>query len=196
MELQNEIWRPIEGFPDYEVSDMGRVRSLKYGKIKTLRPGVNSKGYCIVVLSIGGVAKCKSVHRLVASAFLGASDLYIDHIDMVKTNNLLSNLRYCTHRENDTYRSLSSKTSSIYTGVSWHKKSGKWQSSIRVHQKSLCLGFFDDERTASQAYQNALKTHNAGGKVLSIREQKKEDKLHLDYAEYTTKEYNKELDLR
>ena len=171
MENQNENWKAIDGFPDYEVSDLGRVRSLKYGKAKVLKLG-DCRGYCIVNIRIKGVRKTKTVHRLVAAVFLGASDLHIDHIDMVKTNNCLTNLRYCTHRENDTYRSLSSKTSSIYTGVSWHKKSGKWQSSIRVHQKSLHLGFFDDERTASQAYQNALKIHNAGGKVLSAKEQK------------------------
>ncbi len=172
MELQNEIWRPIEGFPDYEVSDLGRVRSLGFGKVKILRAGVNGRGYCLVNIRIKGVRKTKTVHRLVAAVFLGASDLHIDHIDMVKTNNCLTNLRYCTHRENHTYRSLASETSSKYTGVSWYKRDKKWRAQIYINKRFVHLGFFDDERIASQAYQNALAIHKAGGTVLSAKEQK------------------------
>ena len=171
MENQNENWKAIDGFPDYEVSDLGRVRSLKYGKAKVLKLG-DCRGYCIVNIRIKGVRKTKTVHRLVAAVFLGASDLHIDHIDMVKTNNCLTNLRYCTHRENHTYRSLASETSSKYTGVSWYKRDKKWRAQIYINKRFVHLGFFDDERTASQAYQNALKIHNAGGKVLSAKEQK------------------------
>ena len=172
MELQNEIWRPIEGFPDYEVSDLGRVRSLKFGKVKILRAGDNGRGYCLVVLINNGLRKNKTVHRLVASAFLGASELQVDHIDRSKTNNCLSNLRYCTNRQNKTYSCLASETSSKYTGVSWSKRYKKWASRILINNKKIWLGCFDDERTASQAYQNALKIHNAGGTVLSAKEQK------------------------
>lgn len=173
MNNQNEIWKPIDGFPDYEVSDLGRVRSLKNGKVRILRPGVNSTGYYKVVLCVDGVPKNKKVHRLVSEAFLGASNLHIDHIDMVKTNNCLTNLRYCTNRENITYHHLAQKTSSKYTGVYWHKHDKKWVAHIRINRRLIRLGGFDDERTASQAYQDALAIHNAGGKVLSATEQKK-----------------------
>ena len=168
---QNEIWKPIQGSPDYEVSDLGRVRSLKYGKAKVLKLR-DCRGYCIVDIRIKGVRKTKTVHRLVAAVFLGASDLHIDHIDMVKTNNCLTNLRYCTHRENHTYRSLASETSSKYTGVSWYKRDKKWRAQIYINKRFVHLGFFDDERIASQAYQNALAIHKAGGTVLSAKEQK------------------------
>jgi len=161
MENQTEIWKPIEGFPDYEVSDLGRVRSLKFGKIKVLQAGLNSRGYYKVLLMVGGLRKDKTVHRLVADAFLGASELFIDHIDGIKTNNNLSNLRYCTQRENVTYHFLSAKTSSKYTGVAWIENRKKWFARIYIN-KQIYLGYFTDEKQAAKAYQTALEMHEVG----------------------------------
>ena len=196
MELQNENWKPIDGFPDYEVSDLGRVRSFKKGKVRILKHSISTCGYRKFNLFYNGVGVSKKASRLAMTAFSGKSDLHIDHINGNKLDDRIINLRYCSQRENTTYYHLASETSSKYTGIYWYKAKRKWRAKIKINKIDVHLGYFDNELTASQAYQNALKIHNAGGKVLSIREQKKEDKLHLDYAEYTTKEYNKELDLR
>lgn len=40
-----ERWKPIKGYENYEVSDLGNVRSLKYGKVKVLKRGISSSGY-------------------------------------------------------------------------------------------------------------------------------------------------------
>ena len=46
IELKNEKWKDIEGYDGmYQVSDLGRVRSKKYGRWKVLRPQNNNKGY-------------------------------------------------------------------------------------------------------------------------------------------------------
>lgn len=107
----NEIWKQIPGYENYyEVSNLGRVRSLerlvtpsgrksvKKGKILSPRPDKN--GYLITCLCIDGVESTKKVHRLVALAFIGSSDLQVNHIDCCKINNHISNLEYVTNQEN------------------------------------------------------------------------------------------------
>lgn len=104
-----ERWRRIIGFPGYEISSEGRVRSYKSysGKITdkshVLRPRVNPNGYAVVTLYDEGHKPCQlSIHRLVAKAFIPTDDdsLYIDHIDNDKLNNSVSNLEWVTPKEN------------------------------------------------------------------------------------------------
>ena len=102
IDLDGEIWKIIENFPDYEVSNQGRVKSLKFGKEIILTPGKN-KGYLIVKLYKNGKKYNKTVHRLVLKAFKPNEDLNkneCNHIDGNKTNNCVENLEWCTHSEN------------------------------------------------------------------------------------------------
>lgn len=100
-----EIWRKIEGFENYEVSNLGQVRSLNYkrtGEIKILIPCKNNNGYLKVVLCKSGKQHTKRVHRLVATAFIpnleGKKE--VNHIDGNKQNNKVENLEWCTNLEN------------------------------------------------------------------------------------------------
>ncbi len=107
-----EIWKDIEGFEGlYQVSNMGRVRSLDRedmrghhvkGKALSERP---NKGYLGVALYRDGNAKGYPVHRLIAKAFLdNPSNLpEVNHKDEDKTNNATSNLEWCTRRYNCNY---------------------------------------------------------------------------------------------
>lgn len=173
MDNQNEIWKPIDGFPDYEVSDLGRVRSLKHCKIRILKQGISSRGYHNIVICQYGLTCTKNVHRLVAAAFLGVSELQIDHINGNKLDNRIDNLRYCTDRENKSYYITKQVVSSKYIGVCFDKQHNKWRGYINVNGRRVHLGLFVAELEASQAYQDALAIHNAGGKVLSAKERKK-----------------------
>jgi len=89
-------WRVIADHPDYEVSNIGNVRSNKNTFVKILKPGFNRKGYKQVNLCSGGKYKTVSVHRLVALAFVEqvGGKLEVDHIDRDKTNNNVENLRW------------------------------------------------------------------------------------------------------
>ena len=163
MENQNEIWLPIEGYGgDYEVSNLGRVKSYKYKATKILRHGIDSDGYCVVGLLYYGAQTTKRVHCLVMAAFEGASNLPIDHKNGNKQDNRHANLRYCTVRQNNTYKCLAMNTSSKFTGVCWNRRDVKWQSNIRICQKLIHLGYFTDEKQAAKAYQTALEMHEVG----------------------------------
>lgn len=109
-ELQQEQWRPIDGYDGiYEVSDFGRVRSLKFGKVKVMKQGKNRKGYLFVNLHRDGKQKTANVHRLVAQAFIENTDsskTLINHRNEIKSDNRLSNLEYCTAQYNNTYNDL------------------------------------------------------------------------------------------
>jgi hypothetical protein len=113
-----EIWKDIVGYEGlYQVSDMGRVRSLdrivngnggsQLKKGKTLKQDVNMNGYSLVRLCKYGVAIGVSVHRLVALAFLpnDNTSLQVNHKDEVKANNNLDNLEWCTASYNTNYGS-------------------------------------------------------------------------------------------
>ena len=109
-ELAQEQWRDVEGYDGaYQVSDLGRVRSLKFGKTRVLRPGKTKDGYLRVDLYRNGKYKHSLVHRLVAQAFIPNDDetkTQINHRDECKHNNRVSNLEYCTAQYNNTYNDL------------------------------------------------------------------------------------------
>lgn len=109
-ELAQEQWRDIDGYDGaYQVSDLGRVRSLKFGKVRVLRARKNGNGYLRVWLFKNGDRKQSSVHRIVAQAFIKNDDetkIYINHRDECKQNNRLWNLEYCTPKYNTNYNDV------------------------------------------------------------------------------------------
>lgn len=92
-----EVWRSIPNFDGYEASDLGRIRSLKTDRILSLR---NTNGYQSVSLCRGGKVKGCYVQRLVLQAFVGLSDLHACHINGLRGDNRLVNLRWDTRAGN------------------------------------------------------------------------------------------------
>ena len=159
----SEIWKDIPEFEGYyQVSNLGNIRSLNYGKIRELKPrlvGYDGNQYLAVNLSKDSEVKSIKVHKLVALCFLnhiskGYNGLVIDHIDSNKLNNRLDNLKLVTPRFNASKDKQGS--SSKFTGVTWHKKSKKWQCQIYDNGKLNHLGLFNTEIEASETYNNYL----------------------------------------
>ncbi len=94
-----EEWQEIEGWPDYLVSNYGRVFSRRTDRI--LKGGTNGN-YIQIALCKNHVGKGILVHRLVALAFVDGffEGAVVHHIDGVKTNNMASNLEWTTQRDN------------------------------------------------------------------------------------------------
>ena len=104
MKTQHEQWKAIaECNGEYHISDHGRVKSLKFGKERILKPSINSSGYWFVFIFIQNQNKkfC-TIHKLVAVAFILNSEnkKEINHKDGNKLNNNFSNLEWVTHSEN------------------------------------------------------------------------------------------------
>lgn len=97
----NEVWKDIPEYEGlYQVSNLGGVKRLKFDKERVLKPWLNKGGYYYLGLCKGGTSKKIFVHRLVMLAFVGESDLQVNHVNGDKTDNRLENLEYCTGSEN------------------------------------------------------------------------------------------------
>lgn len=102
--MTNEVWKDIEGYEGlYQVSNMGNVKSVGYGKERVLKFGKNNDGYLRVVLYKEGKGKTHKVHRLVAQAFIPNPENkeQIDHLNTIRTDNRVENLRWVTPKENN-----------------------------------------------------------------------------------------------
>lgn len=174
-----EKWLPIKGYEGiYNVSSHGRVKSLSrtsVGKdlstmtikeriLKLNIIGLVSEQYFSVNLCRKGKCKTKTVHQLVAIAFLdhkpNGLKIVVDHKDNNKLNNHIDNLQIISNRENTSKDKKG--CSSKYTGVYLHKRTKKWRAAIYVNGKSKHLGLFNCELEASESYQKKLKEINNG----------------------------------
>ena len=98
-----EEWRNIPGYSGYMVSNNGKIKSMNYNntkKEKIMDPSPWGGYYKVRIPGDNGVYKNFQIHRIVASVFLGDSDLEVNHKDGNKLNNKLDNLEYCTRSEN------------------------------------------------------------------------------------------------
>lgn len=102
-----ENWKPVIGFETYyEVSDMGRTRRIKEGA-KTFigrisKPILQRQGYAMASFSRNSQETRRSLHRVVAEAFIGEcpEGKEVNHKNGIKDDNRLCNLEYITHSEN------------------------------------------------------------------------------------------------
>ncbi len=94
-----EKWKRVKGFPNYEVSNTGKVRNERGALLHAYH---NSNGYLRVQLFSGGEGKRVFIHRLVAEHFIDnpRGVACVNHIDNDCTNNNVDNLEWCTHKEN------------------------------------------------------------------------------------------------
>lgn len=123
-----EVWRPVVGYEGlYEVSNLGRIRSLdryvgkRLFKSQTLKPKTDRYGYLVVDLRSHSKHKSKTIHRLVAEAFLpNPGNLpQVNHKNEDKTDNRVENLEWCSCEYNINYgtslkRRAGSQSKTVY----------------------------------------------------------------------------------
>ena len=107
----------------------------------------DAKGYRVVRL----FNKQYKEHRVIFLMFNGFFPKFIDHIDNVKSNNKIENLRACTKSENSLNTLIRATNKSGVKGVCRHKPSGKWRAYIMLNYKQKHLGLFDDINEAESA---------------------------------------------
>ena len=103
--MKKEIWKDKKDYEGhYQVSNCGRVKSIKFGKEIILKQNIRN-GYYYVFLSKNGIVKKYYVHRLVAEAFIDNPDNLpqINHKDENKLNNSVENLEWCDTKYNVNY---------------------------------------------------------------------------------------------
>lgn len=99
---KQEIIKPIKGFPNYKVSNLGKVYIDKNGKFIEKEGRLNSWGYLSLSLWNSGKKKKITISRLVAETFIGKipKNYVVDHINFNITNNYVTNLQIITKSEN------------------------------------------------------------------------------------------------
>ena len=139
--------------------DTGIFTWIKSGKVA----GFTRNGYIIIGIN----QKEYRAHRLAWLYVYGKMpNKFIDHINLNKSDNTISNLREATISQNAMNVKLSSKNKSGYKGVSWNKEKNKWRVALKLNNKQKHFGYFNDLEFASLVAKEAI------------------DKYHKEFANY------------
>ena len=178
--MEQEIWKDVEGFSGYQISNLGRVKSYKR-KNEFIRKTSIVGGYVQVALGSKNIKKQTFyIHRLIAKAFIPNHENKpeINHIDGNKLNNNISNLEWVTRKENcqhawDNGLCISTLNKAINSDFkllrNYNKKRSKPVYSSKLDMK------FESINSASRYIQthyfennvNSIVISNAIGKLLS-----------------------------
>lgn len=165
-----EEWRGVVGHGKlYEISNLGNGRIPKKlssdgrmlkAKPKKLTP--DKDGYLNFSVYIAGKVKTLKTHREVLKAFVGPCPEGMEccHLDSVRANNKLTNLKWASKTENQGGdRNKNGSYSSKYNGVYWSHQGQKWVSSVWVNPKQRYIGRFTEEVDAAKAFNDYCDLH-------------------------------------
>jgi hypothetical protein len=146
-----EVWKPIEGFEYYSVSNLGNVFSDYSFKLVKARK--DKYGYKRVDLRKNSTSYTHRIHRLIASAFIANPENkpFVDHINGDRSDNRIENLRWATNLENTFNSKIGKNNTSGIKGVCYNKSSKKWIAFIKINGKRNHLGSFENKEDAIKA---------------------------------------------
>lgn len=102
----NEVWVSIKGYPNYQISNLGNVKSLnnyKRNDCKILSPSLSKSGYYHIGIRLNKKRIYHTIHRLIAIHFINNNENYkcVNHKDGNKLNNSIENLEWCNYSINN-----------------------------------------------------------------------------------------------
>lgn len=170
--IGKEKWRDCVGFEGfYQVSNLGNIRSCDRvvfnkgsgasyrRKGQVLKPRKDAYGYLITDFWVKGEQTTVKIHRLVLDAFIGPEkDKCCDHINGVRDDNRLGNLRWATVKENNNNRTVCIAESG-HSGVRQDPRDGKWQSYGSVGGRFKHIAYCETKEEAIAARKNWENTH-------------------------------------
>lgn len=159
MKITNDvqlIWKPTFVFPDYYlVSNAGDIYSIRSHKI--LKYNIDKDGYCYYVLCVNGERHTIKAHKLVAMAFIPKLDnkQALDHINGIRTDNRVENLRWVTNKENSNNPLTLAKLQNnaiinkpkLYRAAVSHNFGRK---SVAVYKDNQLLQIFESQKSAAE----------------------------------------------
>lgn len=120
----------------------------------------NGRVYAVRGACVNGVRFALKLHRALLSLFWKWVD--VDHVNHDGLDNRRSNLRVVTRTKNAQNQRPQEGCSSVFKGVSLHKRNKKWQALIRVNRKLIYIGYFTSELDAARAYDAAARRFFGG----------------------------------
>ena len=143
-------------------SDSGwltRNFTVNHNALKGSRAGkLEKKGYRVIKI----FGKAYKEHHIVWLYHYGYLPKHqIDHINRIRDDNRIENIRECSNAENNQNRGISPLNTSGYPGVYWNKRQNQWHARIGVNNKRIHLGYFNTKEDAIKAYDVAKKQHHS-----------------------------------
>lgn len=177
----NETWKKIPNYEDYEISNLGRIkterpiliargRALKYPGLRYLNPAVMN-GYYVITFSVNGKrSRLFYIHRLLWELFVSpiSEGMEIDHKNGNRLDNSFENLRLATPRQNLINRIPKKGSKTGYRGVSHTNGASTYTAKIKLNSKPLYLGSFRTKEEAALAYNEAAKKYQGDFAILNV----------------------------
>ena len=169
--MNEEIWKDIQGYEqDYQVSNLGRVRSIKFGKAKILKQnkiGLFRRGNPYYAVNLCSLGKSKKflIHKLVAKAFIPnpQNKPYVDHHPNRDTLcNNVENLRWATTEQNSFNSKINKSNTSGIKGVVYigdRNKTNPWRAQVNFRGKKYGKNFTDKSQAGEWVKQKRKELH-------------------------------------
>lgn len=158
-------WVVCKDYPSYMINRKGEIKSLLTNKI--LKPAkVKTGGYMCVSLRTNGKSKTERVHRLLAKAFIPNPENkpHVDHINGVRDDNRIENLRWCTNKENQNFELARLNNSKALTG----RKQSSEAVAKRAKTLQASIGKRIEQYTLDGEYIRTFNSANEIQRVLGI----------------------------